>query len=69
MNRPDIILKSGRVIKHSLMPNGATNAAPADGGEFDEAEWQEYCAKLLREVANPNADVVQAFPKGRYPTV
>lgn len=44
--RSDVTLASGRVITHSLQPNGSQLAYMADGGTMSIAEWTEYCGNL-----------------------
>jgi hypothetical protein len=47
--RPDVILASGRVVRHRPYlsngePNGATEAYMVDGGNMTSEEWREYCS-------------------------
>lgn len=51
MNKPNITLKSGRVVTHLPMPNGATDANMADGGTMSHDEWEEYCAIVVKRSA------------------
>jgi hypothetical protein len=42
--RNDIKLSTGRVVKHSIMDNGAQLATPTPGCyEMTNQEWIEYC--------------------------
>ena len=46
---PPILLKSGRLIVHHLDGNGVQRAIAATGRwELTEAEWSEYCEKLVQ---------------------
>lgn len=38
----DFTLKSGRVVTHKLLSNGANQACMLDGGTMSNDEWQEY---------------------------
>lgn len=51
MNKPDIVLSTGRVVSHRPYlsngeANGATEAYIKDGGEMTNEEWIEYCQIL-----------------------
>lgn len=46
--KPNLILKSGRIVVRSPMTNGVSNAIMADGGGMSEAEWEEFCI-LVRD--------------------
>jgi hypothetical protein len=55
MIRDDIILSSGRTVRHTPAPNGAQYADPTTGPEdLTEAEWEEYCA-IIRQANRPKA--------------
>ena len=42
--RNDITLSTGRIVKHTLMENGAQLATPTSGNdEMTFQEWLEYC--------------------------
>jgi len=42
--RNDITLSTGRIVKHTLMKNGAQLATPTPGSyEMTNQEWLEYC--------------------------
>lgn len=46
--RQDIKLSTGRIIRHTRMPNGAQDATPTTGDiAMTHAEWAEYCAIVL----------------------
>lgn len=47
---PDLVLSTGRVVKHRTLSSGATEAYFADGSAMTESEWREYCAVLLNRI-------------------
>lgn len=51
ISKPDIILSTGRVVRHTRMANGAHNADMADGGDMSESEWEDYCSILAKRNA------------------
>jgi len=49
--KPDITLANGTVITHAPMANGATEAiVMPDGREMTDAEWRDYCTRLVHAV-------------------
>lgn len=48
--RPSILLSSGKLVTHHMMPNGAQEARINGVPEMSESEWTEYCAKLRSEL-------------------
>lgn len=52
--KPNITLSTGRVVRHTRMANGATDASiVGENPEMTPAEWEEYCAVLVAEVNKP----------------
>lgn len=51
--RSDTLLSTGRLVRHTRLPSGADQADMVDGGEMTEAEWEEYCAIVVREASRP----------------
>lgn len=51
MSKPDIILSTGAIIRHTRQPNGSQNAdkVGVPDGAMTSAEWEEYCAILRAE--------------------
>ena len=46
--RKDIQLSSGRVIRHTLEPNGSQLATPTTGYyAMTNDEWDEYCKIIM----------------------
>jgi hypothetical protein len=45
-NTPDITLSNGRVIKSQPRASGGNDVIPADGGEMNNDEWNEYCNQI-----------------------
>lgn len=45
---PDILLSTGRIVKHTPGINNSERATPTPGtDEMTEAEWIEYCGSFM----------------------
>lgn len=49
-DKPDIVLSNGTIIKRTRMENGATYAKPSDRETMTDAEWQEFCEAIKKEI-------------------
>ena len=51
----DILLSSGRTVKHTPQPNGSQFGTPTPGPrEMTPAEWIEYCDRVRTEQPRPS---------------
>ena len=45
----DVVLPSGRVVQHTLLPNGALSVKPTSGDEeLTNDEWNDYCVMMVK---------------------
>ena len=53
--RPNIRLDSGKLVQHRMNSNGSQTAF-IEGAVMTEADWQEYCAKLIQSRSDSASD-------------
>lgn len=53
---PNILLSTGRVVKHTPEPNGSQRATPTPGPKaMTPEEWIEYCSVVRQQAPDPFA--------------